>query len=155
VLGDLGASDAERAGIDQDLEIGPGALALNRVRGIGLALVVLFALGGDVRDQLPARGETHDAHALGIDVPLLGLAAHHPNGALGVLDGVHFDLVRRAFLAGQAILEYKAGDAMIAEPLGGIVALVAYPQAIVSAAGSDDQRRAGGLVFGGKVRRDR
>src|SRR5207247_223031 len=51
VLGDLGASDAERPRINERLKAWPGAFSFNRVRGILLAFFPLFVLGCQVSRQ--------------------------------------------------------------------------------------------------------
>ena len=85
----LGKAQRFRDGrVDDNLEIGARRFALDGVGGVGLAGV---ELGGRIKDQIAAGGEAHDAKF--VDVPVLGLAAHQAEGALGVLVGVCFNLV--------------------------------------------------------------
>src|SRR5581483_1506087 len=73
----------EVAGIDRDAEVRPTADLVDVVhRFVG----ALLEVGGLGKYQMAARREADHADALGIDAPLLGLAAHQADGALRVLE---------------------------------------------------------------------
>src|SRR5687768_3606413 len=70
--------------VAQDEEVRPAAGALDRVGGVAPAVVEVRAGSGR---EVAARGETHDADALGVYVPFLGAGTDGAEGALSILQG--------------------------------------------------------------------
>jgi hypothetical protein len=139
--GDL-LRDAERARVDEDLEIRPRAHALDGVAG---ALVAIAGWIGDERRHLAARGPAHDTDAVGIDAPLGGARAHGAHGAADVLRGV-VDGVGRAGFAEQPVLESERRDAETREILRGLDAFRVEHELAMTATRRDDDGGAVRLV---------
>src|SRR2546423_1205648 len=105
---------------------------------------------------MPARREAADADVVRIDIPLLGLAAHEADGALGIQErteggeGLGF-----SGTAWYPILEDDPGDPLGAEPFGDLRSLQIPGQVPVPAPGTHDECRAGVLAFGRPVDRER
>ena len=76
-----------------------------------------------------------------------GVGADEAHGAIGILANV-FGGVGRVFFAGQAILEREGGDANAVEELGGLNAFSVEDEFAETAAGGDENGRAGGFFFG-------
>jgi len=74
-------------------------------------------------------------------------------GALDIRQRMAFNGISRVLGSGQPVLQDEARDAVIAQPLCDIVALVIHPQLAVPAAGCDDYRGAGSGFPGWQVRR--
>ena len=123
--------NAQRAGIDHDLEIRAAVQAVDRV---GCAGISLAGAVGHHRDNLASGREPHDADAGWIDVPFLGPASHQPHGALAVLSGVLLDRVGRLLLAAQAVLENERGHANAVQIPGRFNTLGVVNQQTVAAA---------------------
>ena len=90
--------------------------------------------------QFRARREAHDADLVRIDVPLLGVGAHHADGLLRI---VHRVGLRVVAVAAQAIAQDDRVDAVVVKERNEIGALRADVQGVVPAARHQDHRRAG------------
>jgi hypothetical protein len=169
-LGDVGAvavaaGDEERghaflhgeevggAGIDQRLEVGAAACLLD---GIGRAGVTCVGLHGGESGEFTAGGETDDANLVGLDAPLLSLAADRAKCAARVGHGVVLDGVGAVgvLVAGQPVLQDKGGDAVFLEPLCQSIAFVTKTELGVTATRGDDHCQPG-VVLGWQIGRDR
>ena len=123
---------------------GPRALALDRIRGAGLAGVEARAgvaghLAARPRSPGGRRGPDRCPSCLArLRTRRIARCASHSACSL--------DLVGRALLPGQAVLQHEAGDAAVAQPAGDRVALVVDGQVAVAAPGQDDHRGAGGRL---------
>ena len=124
-------------GVAQDAEVGARAEALDRVGGFGLARVEMREQRGG---EMPACAGSHDAHALWVDLPLVGLGPREAEGARGVVEHRGMPVAFRA----EAGFQNDADDAVFREPFGVACAFVRGESA-VAAAGADDEGRAGGF----------
>src|ERR1043166_5374998 len=87
------------------------------------------------------RREAENADLGRVDAEVLRPRAHHADRSLRVFE-------RRGMPVGaDAILEHEAGDAVLMEPSGHVVSLVADRQPAIAAARANDDRRAGGLLL--------
>jgi len=91
---------------------------------------------------VPARREAHDADAVGIDVPFLGVGTHRAKGALCVEKWYCGSTFR------EPVLQHDPCDAMLVEPLGDVVPLRVNHQAAIPAARAKHHRRPIGLSGG-------
>src|SRR5207249_3978061 len=100
--------------IDRDGEIGSAADFVNVVdRFVGSLLET--GCRGD--RQMAARRETDHADALGIDTPLLGVAAYQADGPLSILKRTTGRLPFRLIGAARhPVLEENSGDALRSQP---------------------------------------
>src|SRR5262245_47600038 len=105
---------------------------------------------------MPSRRKADDADALGIDAPLLGLAAHQADGALRILEWAPsrvftWDVVGAAW---HPVLEQDAGYADRIEPSGNFLTLKLPPEVVVAASRANQHRRPCALVLRGAIDRD-
>src|SRR5262249_16838013 len=97
-------------------------------------------------------GEADDADALGVDAPLLGLAADQADGPLGVLQRPAGRLAPGVVGAARhAVFQDDAGDAERVQPGGDLLALELPEQVPVAATGADEDGRADVPVLRGAV----
>ena len=105
---------------------------------------------GGRRRQVPAGGEAHDADAILADLEILGIPARVANRLQHVL------LHGRVVIArAETVLQDERGHAARRQEPRDLVALVIHRERAVSAAGTDDDGRAGGLRRGRQVDRQR
>ena len=88
------------------------------VDGVGSVGFAGVGLHGGEGSEFATGGETHDADAVGVDVPFGGAGANDAEGAAGVGHGVVLDGVGAVGFAGEAVFEDEGGDAPGLEPLG-------------------------------------
>jgi len=124
-------------GVDEDGEVGAGTVVLD---GIGRGGVWGIEAGGGGGGEVASGGEADDADAGGVAGPVGGILSGDADGALGIEER---DLVAAG---GESVFEDEAGDVVLIEPLGDVVAFGAGDESAVSAAGADDD---GGAVGGG------
>ena len=89
------------------------------------------------RGQFSARRKADHADAGRVHAPFAGAASHQTQRALQVREGVGLDLISRSVLAREAVLQDEAGNAVVREPGGDVVAFVIHPEFAVSAARAD------------------
>ena len=147
----LGVEEAGGAWVDEALEVGAAGLLFDGIGGVFLAGIVLH--GGKGGEFAPSR-EAEDADAVGLDVPFGSTIANGADGTAGVGHGVILNGVGAAFFAGEAVFEHEGGDAVVAEPFGQSVTLMAKAKLRMTAAGADDDSGASGFVSGGDKWRD-
>ena len=144
--------ETRSAGIDESLKVGAAGLALDRVGGVFLAGIVRHS---GKSGEFATGGKAQNAQAVALQMPFGSAAANEADGAAGVGHGMILNGVGAALFASQAVLQHKGGDAVIAEPFGERVAFMAEAEFGMTAAGTDDDRRAGGFVRRGDEGRDR
>ena len=98
-------------GIEENLEVG---------------LRVAFRVSGDSRGQMTTSRRAHDTHLLRVNVPLLGVAAHHTDGLLGIADG---DL---EVSARHAIFQDDKGNTLLIEERCPVGTLMRHSQMAVT-----------------------
>ena len=109
------------AGIDQHLEVGPGAEPIDRV---GRARALGLEPRARQRGRARRRPRTPSGRPAWVDPPIVGVAADQPDRAAGVGQGMDVDLVAGALGLRQAVLEHDPRHADAVEPLGDVVPLV-------------------------------
>src|SRR5262245_31117946 len=92
---------------------------------------------------MPSRRKADDADALGIDAPLLGLAAHQADGALRILEWAPGRVFTWGVIgaAWHPVLEQNAGYADRVEPGGNFLPLKLPPEVVVTASRANQHRR--------------
>src|SRR5579883_39576 len=139
----------EVAGIRHDAEIRSATDFVDIVDGV---VGSFLEVGGCRTHQMSASGEANHADSLGVKSPFLCLAAHEAHRTLCIFErtgGRHV-----LFVTGSAwatILQNDPRHADGVEPRGHILAFEVPSQIVVSAAGANDRRSAGVLVFRGLV----
>ena len=99
---------------------------------------------------MSAGGGTHDADLVRVDVPSLRIGADGSQRARRVAQHDRVPVTGRA----KPVLEHEPADAVLLQELRVSRALV-RGQSAVTAAGADDNRRAGVIAGRGKERRQR
>src|SRR5688572_1048200 len=69
-------------GVAEDAQIGPAALAVDRIRGVGLTGIEVGDGGGG---EVSAGGRADDADAFWVELPFASTGANQSDGTLGVL----------------------------------------------------------------------
>src|SRR5579884_881839 len=142
----------EIAGIDRDREVRPAAYFVNLVDWLIGSLLETCGRGNR---QMAARGETDNANAFGIDVPLFGFAAHEADRALGILEGTPGRLVF-GFIgpSRHAIFEDDSRHALRSQPGSDLLAFQLPIEVPVAAAGTDEDRGSSILFLRRPINRD-
>jgi beta-lactamase regulating signal transducer with metallopeptidase domain len=148
----LSGKETRSAGIDEALEVRAAGLALDRVGGVFLAGIVRHS---GKSGEFATGGETEDAQAVAFQMPFGSAAANEADGAARVGHGMILNGVGAALFASQSVFQDEGGDTAITEPFGQRVAFMAEAEFGMTAAGADDDRRAGGFVISGNEGSDR
>ena len=117
-------------GVEEDLEVGRS---------------IARRMGGDGGGEVTASREAHDAHIVGVDVPLGGMAAHELHGLLGIGDG------DEAVTVGHAVLEDDEGDALVIEERGPLMTLVVHGEVGIAATRAAHHSAPCSLLLGGQI----
>ncbi len=128
-----------RAGINDPHEIGPRRNSRQRIARVAVLLIEIAEQNRRGSRQFGARREAHDADLIRVDVPFLGVSAHH---AYGLLRIVHRIGLRVVPVLAQAIPQNHRIDPVVIEEGNEIRALRADVERIVSAPGHQNHRRA-------------
>lgn len=116
--------------VEQYLEVGHG---------------IACGMGGNSRGQVTTCREAHDANVLGIDVPLLGIAAHQTGGFLSILGRYCIVAMRHA------VFHDDEGNALTIKELGPVVSLVVHGQMLVATTRTAYHSPSGSLLGIGQI----
>ena len=94
---------------------------------------------------MAAGGEAQDPDAMRINLPLHRLGTDGANGMLSI------EQRHQEAAFGQSVFQDDRRDAVPIEPFGNRIAFAFRDMADVAATGTDDHRRAIGLVFGREI----
>src|SRR6202000_308074 len=85
--------ERRRAGINDTDEIRTRADAGQRIARVVILCIEIGKLDGCGSGELSARGESHDADFVGVEIPFFGVSAHHADGLERVVDFIRFRVV--------------------------------------------------------------
>src|SRR5262245_20741943 len=128
--------------VAEDRQIGTAAQLFNRIARVRITYSELRGRG---RSQMAARGKSHNPYAVRINLPFGGFRPRVANRPQRVLNHRRVLIFRP-----QAIFQNNRCDADAVEPYGDVMPFVGRKPR-VTAAGTNDDRRAGGLVGGRSI----
>ncbi len=127
--------------VGEDGEVGASAdLGVGLGCRWGGANVVIVGVGAEEDGEVGSGREAHDSNARRVEVPLGGVSASDAHGLLSVFQIRRIGGVVTGFAGGlgDPVLDQDAGDAQGVEPVAGIETLLVPGEALIPAAGKDE-----------------